>query len=76
MKTENLKFTDYYKSLINKKTRQSIREAIYEKTGIQPATFFNWLHRGIVPKRYHNLISEIVGIETAVLFPECETTKN
>jgi len=65
-----MKFTDYYKSLVNKGIRQRIRARIIETTGIQVVTFYGWLYRGYVPKHYHNTIAEIVGLPKTELFPE------
>ena len=67
-------FSSYFNSIVNKKTRTSLRNEIISRTGITYAGFRRWA-KGIcqVPKIYRDAIAKIMGTDVSELFP---TTNN
>ena len=70
-----MQFKNYYEGLVNKRKKQAFREKIIDTLGINPATFYSWLHRGKVPKKHHCIIAEVTEVKTSELFTEVEPTK-
>ena len=65
-----MKFTEYYKSIENKRKRIELRDRITEHLGIFVNTFYNWLARGKVPQKHHRAIAEILDKPIDSIFPE------
>jgi len=65
-----MKFSEYYKSIANKKEKQALRDNIISKTGIQYSSFYSWLQRGKMPLTAKKIISDLVGKPINELFPE------
>ncbi len=65
-----MNFIEYYKTIANKQTKQSLRNRIVEATGIHIMTYYTWLRRGKIPSQYHNAIAEITNLKKSELFPE------
>jgi len=67
-----MNFFEYYKSIEDVKLKRRLRKSIIEVCEIEPATFYTWLNREIIPTLKQKIISAVLGMSQDSLFPQQE----